>query len=148
MHIINKLMNFKGLHLLLFLFISNFLFLSCSDDTDILKFDAESLKQTSWGGQRIQSYNGGENVVYSEVGIIFHTTESGRYDIKYNTDPEPSDYEYFEYYIDDKMLFIEGNSTLRGYWLLIEKSKDKMVFEQSTGGEYSYKETLILERRH
>lgn len=129
----------------------SFILFSCKDDNNsdtILRLDAAELKQTSWTGQRIQSYNGGENLLYSEVGIIFYTTETGRYDIKYKTDPEPSDYEHFEYYVDGKMLFIEGNSTLRGYWLLIEKGKDKMVFEQSTGGEFSYKETLILERKH
>lgn len=136
--------------LLLCLTLSVILF-SCKDDNNsdtILRLDANELKQTSWGGQRIQSYNGGENSVYSEVGIIFYTTETGRYDIKYKSDSEPSDYEHFEYHIDGKILFVEGNSTLKGYWLLIEKRKDKMVFEQSTGGEYSYKETLILEKKH
>ena len=50
-----KLMNLKGSHVLLLLFLTNLLFLSCSDEKDILKLDAESLKQTSWGGQHIES---------------------------------------------------------------------------------------------
>jgi hypothetical protein len=142
-----KLMNFKGSHVLLLFFLSNLLFLSCSDDNDILKLDAESLKQTSWSGQLIESYNGGEHVLYSEVGIIFYTTETGQYDLKYETDIEPSITE-FEYFVDGKLLFIKKNISLGGYWLLVEKSKDRMVLEQSSGGDYSYKATLILERRH
>ena len=48
-------LNLKGSHVLLLLFLTNLLFLSCSDEKDILKLDAESLKQTSWGGQHIES---------------------------------------------------------------------------------------------
>lgn len=140
-------LNLKGSHVLLLLFLTNLLFLSCSDEKDILKLDAESLKQTSWGGQHIESYNGGENVLYSEAGIIFYTTETGQYDLKYETDLEPS-ITKFEYFVDGKLLFIKKNISLGGYWMLVEKSKDKMVLEQSSGGEYSYKATLVLERRY
>lgn len=68
---------------------------------------------------------------YSDVGIIFHTNERGQYDIKYETNVGPSVTE-FEYYVDGKFLFIKNYRALSGYWLLIEKSKNKMVLEKSS----------------
>lgn len=137
----------KTIKTLLFLSLS-ILLLSCGDDgNDDLNLDVESLKQTSWGGSMVQSYIGGESIRKSEVGIIFYTTENGQYDIKGegNIDPEIT---RFEYSVDDKMLFIKGNGSLKGYWLLIEKSKNRIVLEQSSGGDYSYKATLTLARAH
>ncbi len=123
------------------------LFSSCENNKEILDLNAESLKQTSWSGQLIESYNEGENVHYSDVGFIFYTTETGQFDLKYETDLEPS-ITKFDYHVDGKLLFIKKNITLGGYWLLLEKSNNRMILEQSSGGKYSYKATLVLERRH
>ena len=135
----------KSINALLFLLLS-VLLSGCKDNEDTnLTLDAESLKQTSWSGTRIQTYNGGEDIIESSIGIIFYTTKSGEYDIKSESG---SDSEYFEYFVEGKMLFIKENVRLKGYWLVIEKNKNKMVLERSTGGDYSYKDTLVLNRSH
>ena len=81
------------------------------------------------------------------MGIIFYTNETGQYDLKYETDIEPS-ITKFEYFVDGKFLFIKNNISLGGYWILVKKEKDNMVLEQSSGGDYSYKATLVLERKY
>ncbi|MDR1501574.1 MAG: hypothetical protein LBT43_03865 [Prevotella sp.] len=135
----------KRFRTLLFPLLSIILF-SCSDDNDNFKFSPESLRQTSWQGTLTESYNGGETIKKSDIGFIFYTTSEGQYDIKYK-DAEPERTQ-FSYSIDDKMLLIEPNIELKGYWLLIEKNKDQLILEQSSGGEYSYKATLTLDRKH
>ena len=141
-------MNTKKSTISLMCFLSTcFWLLSCENNSEILDLNAESLKQTSWSGQLTESYNGGENVLYSEVGFIFYTTETGQFDLKYETDLEPS-ITKFDYHVDGKLLFIKKNIILGGYWLLLEKSNNRMILEQSSGGKYSYKATLVLERTH
>ena len=117
------------------------------EDTD-RTLDAESLKQTSWSGTMIDSYNRGDKIVKSDIGIIFYTNKNGKYDIITETDSGDinSYIDDFEYFVDGMMLFIKGNIYLKGYWLVIEKSKNKMVLEQSTG--VGYKATLVLNRSH
>ena len=138
----------KTIKALFFLSLSILLF-SCGDDVnEDFNFDAESLKQTSWGGAMVESYIGGKSIRKSEVGIIFYTAETGQYDIKGQEDTYLREITSFEYFVDGKMFFIKGEESLSGYWLLIEKSKNRIVLEQSSGGDYSYKATLVLTRTH
>lgn len=130
----------------LLLVLLSILYISCSDNDDDFQFDSESLRQTSWQGTLSESYNGGETIKKSDVGFIFYTASEGQYDIKYK-DADPARTQ-FSYSIEGKMLLIKPNIELKGYWLLIEKNKDKLVLEQSSGGEYSYKATLTLNRKH
>lgn len=143
-----EVMNTKKTNALLLSLSICLLLLSCEDNNkDVLNLDADMLKQTSWSGKLIESYNAGKEIHYSDFGIIFHTTNNGQFDLKRETDIEPR-ITRFEYTVEGKILFFKGNIELSGYWLLIEKSKDKMVLEQSSGGEYSYKATLVLTRSH
>ena len=128
----------------------SFILFSCKDDNKsntILRLDAEELKQTSWYGKLKESSENGDNASYWDVGMIFYTTKNGKYDIK-RVENDSQIINNFEYSVDEKMLIIKRDIYLSGNWLLIEKSKDKMVFEQSTGGEYSYTSTLVLNKKH
>ncbi|MCD7971862.1 MAG: hypothetical protein LUG18_04230 [Candidatus Azobacteroides sp.] len=136
----------KTCNMLVLILFPYIFFMSCSDDDKDPALAFDSLAQTSWHGIMIESYNGGEIIKNSDIGMIFYTEERGQYDIKGEGDPEP-ERESFTYIIEDKILRIR-NVLLTGYWLLIGRDKETMILEQSIGGEYSYKATLTLTRTH
>ena len=140
----------KTLKTLLLLSLILLLF-NCSDDDNKSNFeiDPDSLKQTSWGGtMNVSYYDGGEHTQSANIGIIFYTISDGKYDVKYDSSTEPYIYD-FKYSIDEKILNIDGGP-LGGNWLLVNVNakQQTIVFERSTGGEYSEKSVLTLTKTH
>lgn len=138
-------MNAKNLCGILLLFLCTISFISCSDDEESsLEFNEAFLKQTQWTGTLDRSYIWyGEKVSTThDVGFIFYTESEG----KSNVDTDESN---FQYSIDERMLIIiNGDSYLNGHWLLTGAEKDKLVLENSTGGEDAYKAVLTLTRKN
>lgn len=134
---------------LLMLSLSIFL-LSCSKDDDgkDSEFTALSMKQTSWKGKIIRESDG--VTTEGRISILFTTDKRGSYELKEKGDAYAS-YDYFDYNIDDKLVRLtqSGGSEsprLYGDWLLISKTKDKLILVMGINTESFLKTTLELTR--
>lgn len=122
-------------------------FVSCSDDSNDIAFNGESLEQTQWSGT-MYFYSNGEVTGENSYGISFLTDDSG---ITSTTDENGYHTKsYFTYSITDNLITftVDKSDWLDGYWFLKSFNKDTMELEQSTGEENAYKQVLVLKRTY
>lgn len=125
------------------LLFSSFLTCCSNDDTEDFRFDAESLKQTTWEGTKLLT-EGDQVISTANVVIQFYTINSGQCIIKQEEEEQQQAEVWdFKYSIEDKLMEIE-NGALWGTWFLLEMEKDKLVLEKRG----SYIVTLTLYKKY
>lgn len=136
----------------LFIVLLTILLAGCKkDDSDDFIWNKDSLKQTSWKGGLELRY--GERIVEGgSIGILFATDKRGSYELKYQKGDAPT-CEDFLYEIDNDLLTILNNENgwapdLKGDWIVVEKSKDKLVLVRGINNEESGTITLKLTRNY
>lgn len=121
----------------LFLLVISLFLVNCSDEKDEFRFDAQSLRQTTWEGTNLVTDG---NQVVRTIGVIiqFFTIDTGQYVLKEDGSTEVYN---FKYSIDGKIIDIE-DGPLWGKRTLIKFNKNTMVLEAFS----SYKSTITLSK--
>lgn len=126
----------------LFLLIFGSLIVSCAnDDNERLKFDAASLRQTTWEGTWLLT-DEDQVLRSSHILMQFFTDDTGQYIYKQDDTEDPRICP-FKYSIEGKMMKIT-DAPIYTHWTLIEMDDDKMVLEAFE----PYKSSLILQKKH
>lgn len=127
----------------IFLLIFSFLLISCSEDNnEDFRFDAKSLKQTTWEGTKL--ITDGDQVIRSEhILMQFFTIDSGQYIVKQEEGAAETQIYDFKYSIEGKIMKIT-EAPFSTNWTLVKMDKDKLVLEAFG----SYKLTLTLYKKY
>lgn len=112
---------------------------SCNDHNDVLRFNPESLKQTTWEGVELVT-DGDKTLRTIQVEMQFFATQKGQYILR-EKGLDAEVYK-FNYSIKGKIMHIK-DGPLFSKRTLLEFSKDKIVLEALN----SYKSTLTLYKR-
>lgn len=126
--------------------ISVFLFVAGCDkkETETFWTDAASLAYTAWKGQ-VDFYYNGEFDNSREVSFQFDSEKTG---ISKSVSQEGKPYvTAFNYEFDGKrLLYMNGNSHLRGTWFLISAQKDQLIFHSNMYEDEGSRDVMKLSR--